>query len=423
MSSFTTRPELLKRTITVPASVTLLIPTISTVPVAVIASVPSANFTRPTVASRSNKPVAVGFRSPLANFTGPWPRNTSRLLPAKTSRSGRLVKLMLPSMVTKSPTLNESSSALNENTSPSDAPNLMAMVRLRTLIVSSTAPPVLLTRRLMRPLAETPPAPTSMSPERTPAMPVGVTSSAPSPRTIPWLPTVRLTLLTATRVSFTPASFAFWSKAKSPVSSGPPALPMRNKAPSNSTRTYGPPGTSTETAAPATVSVSVTGWVPVLIASVAAPPESVTPGTVRTGLTEIEAATPPAEITSRPDPLVIDTNVLAPCPKESERFVTPARTSLLPLPLVVCSRTKFPVNVWPPTIRLTPVPPTRTKLLVGVTLSTSTATVKAPAKDSSDRFEVTVPAKLPRIPAASIVSVPEPLLTLTKSVVPSPSPT
>ena len=98
---------------------------------------------------------------------------------------------------------------MNENTSPSDGPNLMAMVRDPTLIVSSTAPPVLLMRRPMRPLAATPPALTLMSPDRTPAIPVGLTSNAPTPLTIPWPPTMRLTLLTATRVSFTPAAFGF----------------------------------------------------------------------------------------------------------------------------------------------------------------------------------------------------------------------
>ena len=197
---------------------------------------------------------------------------------------------------------------------------------------------------------------------------------------------------------------------------------MRNTAPRSSTRTYGPPGTLTETVAPDTVSDSFTGSVPVLIASFAIPPVSVTPGTVTTGLTVNDAATPPAEITSKPEPLVTETKVLAPCPSDSDRFVTPTRTSWLPELVVTCSKTKFPDNDWPATTRPTPVPLTRTKLFADVTLSTSTFTVNAPVKVRSGMFEARVPAKLPLMPVESIVNVPTPWLTLTKSVVPSPRP-
>ena len=62
---------LLNRTVVVPESVTLLMPMTSTTPVAVIANVPLANRTTPTVALRSSRPVAVGLRSPFSSFSGP----------------------------------------------------------------------------------------------------------------------------------------------------------------------------------------------------------------------------------------------------------------------------------------------------------------------------------------------------------------
>ena len=262
---------------------------------------------------------------------------------------------MLPSMVTKSPILNERSSPINVNTSPSAALNLTRIVREPTLMVSSTAALVLLMRRPSRPL--TPPA---NEPESTPAMPALVTTNPPSPFVRLWPPKLTLRFATPTRVNFAPPAFVICSNAKSPRNSGPPAAPMRKVAPSTSTRTYGPAGTFTVTVAPDTTSASFTAVVPVLIASFTVPPLSVTPGTLITGLTVNDAATPPDVITSRPLPFVTDTNVFVPSPSVSPRFVTPTRTTLTPAPVVACSSTKLPDKLWPATVSVTPVPVTRT---------------------------------------------------------------
>ena len=49
--------------------------------------------------------------------------------------------------------------------------------------------------------------------------------------------------------------------------------------------------------------------------------------------------------------------------------------------------------------------------------------MNAPVNATFGTFTVTVPLKLPVIPAASIVSTPAPPLTLTRSVEPPPRPT
>ena len=167
----TDKPVVFTNTVAVPLKLTPLMPIISTVPVAFIANVPSLNLIKPIFALRSRTPVASGLISPLASFTGPWPRNTSKSVPAKIWRSDRLVKLTLPSMVTKSPMLSDKSSPNTWKTFPSDGPNLMAISREPAVMVSSTAPPVLLMRKPSRPLTLAPPPEAEMLPVSTPATP------------------------------------------------------------------------------------------------------------------------------------------------------------------------------------------------------------------------------------------------------------
>ena len=61
-------------------------------------------------------------------------------------------------------------------------------------------------------------------------------------------------------------------------------------------------------------------------------------------------------ITRTPWPFV---TLTAP-PSDSVTLLAATRISVRPDPVVICSRTKFPVSVWPATIRFTPVPSTRT---------------------------------------------------------------
>ena len=158
-------------------------------------------------------------------------------------------------MVTKLPMFSVRSSAKNANRSPSDAPNFTLMTRPLTSMVSSTAPPLLFTRKPARPPRLAPPAETAISPLMIPATPVGVITNAPSAFLIPCPLTLTSTFARAIRVTFVPFARVLWSKRKSPRSNTPPTVMFVLNTP---TRRNGPAGRSSSMVVPATTNISFT---------------------------------------------------------------------------------------------------------------------------------------------------------------------
>jgi len=135
----------------------------------------------PMRASDRSTPVANGLISPFSSFAEPWPIKICSPSPAKTLRLPLSTKLTLPSMVTKFAIVMVRSETEKANRSPSDSLNRITMERPFISMVSSTAPPVLLIRRMMLPLPSTDPTPTAAVPERRPAIPVLEMIKPPSP--------------------------------------------------------------------------------------------------------------------------------------------------------------------------------------------------------------------------------------------------
>ena len=148
---------------------------------------PSAVRMRPTVAFEIIRPRASGLSSPLASVIGPSPKNSVRPEPANVSTcvvpsaSVPDLKVPAPLTVTTPAMFSSRSETETENVSPSAAPKETVSVRPLTSTLWSTAPPVVFTRKRMRPLICTPPVANAALPVRKPAMPSVLSTRTPSP--------------------------------------------------------------------------------------------------------------------------------------------------------------------------------------------------------------------------------------------------
>ena len=182
-------------------------PTSETRPRASSAHLPSAVRMRPTVAFVIIRPRASGLSSPLASVIGPSPKNSVRPEPANVSTwvvpsaSVPDLKVPAPLTVTTPAMFSSRSETETENVSPSAAPKETVSVRPSTSTLWSTAPPVVFTRKRMRPLICTPPVAIAALPVRKPAMPSVLRTRTPSPSvSVSWDPTLTVASAKATTV-------------------------------------------------------------------------------------------------------------------------------------------------------------------------------------------------------------------------------
>ena len=327
------RPVLLKRTIAVPITVTPSIPTICTVPRALSANLPFIRI-RPIVASVSSTPVASGLICPLPRRAGPRPRNISSSLPAKTLSVSLPAKLTLPSTVTKSPMFSDRSDTEIAKTFRSRelSPKPISMVRPASVIVSSMGRPVVLTRRVTVPPAETGPTSADATPETMPATPSGVITNPPCPSAIPFPATSTLKSVTASLVIFRPSDSVRWSNVKLPCATkaSPPTLNVTSTS-SSTTRTNGPAARSRITGSPSpksNVLRTSTGMVFSSMLSVKSP--AITLATLKVASAVNSPATPWAPITKAPNPSATVTNGSDGSPSCRLTSVAPTFTNVPP---------------------------------------------------------------------------------------------
>ena len=209
-------------------------------------------LTKPTLALSIKSPFANGLIDPSARVAGPSPIKRRSPVPATTEvPSPRSVKLKEPSRRTISPIRREALARVADKTLPSFAPKKTLIVDPPSWIVSSTAPPVLLTERMRVPPASSPPALAARSPESVPATPFDLTTKAPIPlirlASPSFTSTATVMLAIAIRVRFENDS-----KKKSPART---ALTLRS---SNSLRVSSEPIMAKRTNGPAgSVKVSI----------------------------------------------------------------------------------------------------------------------------------------------------------------------
>ena len=198
--------------------------------------------------------------------------------PAKTSAgvppdSVVLLKLTLPSIVTKFAILIVKSDSETSNISPSSAPKRITIVLSVNSIVSSTAPSVLLIRSRIEAPASRPPAAISALPDITPAIPEPRITKPPSP-----FVNVAASPATSTATSTSDAAICTTVVASGRVPLSKKKLPLRvlpatvTSPPTTSTRTKGPAGRSSNCVCPLISKASVTGADIVLRLTVTEPP-------------------------------------------------------------------------------------------------------------------------------------------------------
>src|SRR5918996_3571262 len=279
---------------------------------------------RPTVAFVSATPRASGLRSPLASVSGPSPKKIVSPLPAKTFvPSPRVSNVRPPPIVTPPPISRLRLLIESEKTGDSAGPKRIAISRPSTMIVSSTAPPVVLTRTTT--VAE------ENVPETYPATPVGVIRSAPSPAVTVWVPIVSVAPSIPTNVSALGPLPLRWKKNIPSIVPSPPT-PTGVPETEMESRTKGPAGSASDVTAVGRVfssSEPVYDDANVIVG---------TGATVTVALNE--PASPSAASRSCPLPVA-----LATAPIESETLCASTVTT----PALVCSNENVPERVSPAT--------------------------------------------------------------------------
>ena len=270
-----------------------------------------------------------------------------------------------------------------------------------------------------------------MSPESEPATLRDVPSMMSAP--VPLLtfampsPIESAAFATTMRVSFPPAAFVTCSNAKSPLMICPPTVRFTSRA---STRIYGPAGRSISMLSPPMTTDSVTAAVEVLMLTPNVP-LSDAPVTSSATFAVSEAATPEARKMILPRPAVTFTNGVASGPNLRPTSVTAMRVIFAPASSVTCSTTNLPVMVCPAIVsEAATVSPMATRRYgpAGRSSGAGTATAVLLMSNATVPSNATpgtlICARTERraaMPSFERRRLPEPSLSLTKSVAPSPN--
>ena len=195
-----------------------------------------------------------------------------------------------------------------------------------------------------------------------------LTVTRPSPRSM-------APLVTATRIDFTPSASMTCSKAKSAVSVWP-ATASETLVPTTRTA-FARSMVSVTISSPITKTCS-TGWLVVLTSMPNVPVKTKpSPGTATSTVPARRPAKPAGFTTKRPSPFVSVAIGSSAAPRLNETLVRATVTSEVPSVLVLCSKAKFPLKLWPAIASVMSVASTRMNGPTGRSrVSVSVPTVK-----------------------------------------------